>query len=86
MAVEVKTRVSKAMTPPAEQDLEASEGGKKILYLHYKVIQDPSKDEESMQTGSKALPSLLALPIEVHLQIILNLGHSTDPSQGRCRL
>lgn len=85
MAVEVKTRVSKAMTPPAEQDLEASEGGK-ILNLHYKVFQDPSKDEESMQTGSKALPSLLALPIEVHLQIILDLGHSTDPSQGRCRL
>lgn len=68
-----------AMTPLVKQELEVSEAEDKISNLHKKQAKDPSKDEKSMRSGSKALSSFLALPVELHLQIILNLAHSIDP-------
>ena len=79
IAMKVKTNVSKAIIRPAKQDLEDSEGGKEISNLHNKQMKDPSKDEEFMQTGSKALSLFQALPIEVHLHVMLNLAQIIDP-------
>lgn len=75
----VKARAAEAITSLAEQELEASEAGKKVLDLHNKQVKNNSNDEKSTRSGSKALPSFLALPVELHLQIILNIAHSIDP-------
>lgn len=71
-ATNSKTRAAEAMTPATKQELEASKAGQKILNLHDKQMKDLSK------SGSNAVSSLLALPTELHLQIILNLAHSID--------
>lgn len=78
IAMGAKTRAADAMTPPTKQELEAPESGQKILNSHNKQLKDLSKDEKSVGSGSKALSSFLALPIELHLQIILNLAHSIE--------
>ena len=43
-------------------------------------MEDPSKDEESTQTGLKALSFFQALQIEVHLHVMLNLAQMIDLS------
>lgn len=70
-----KNRAAEAMATSPKQELEASKAEKKVLDLHKKQV----KDEESTQSGLKALSSFLALPVELHLQVILNLTHSIDP-------
>ena len=65
---------------PAKQEQETSEAGKKTL-LHNKQVKGPSKYENTTRSGSKPLSSFLALPVELHLRIILDqdLAHSIDP-------
>ena len=57
IATGAKTRAADAMTPPSKQELEAPESGQKILNLRNKQLEDISKDEKSMGSGSKALSS-----------------------------
>lgn len=73
-----KNMAAKAMTPSTKQVLEAPKAGKKILDFHDRQVKNTSKDKRPMQSGSKALSSFLALPVELHLQVILNLAHSID--------
>ena len=73
-----KTRAAEAMTPATKQELEATEAGRKILNLHDKQMKDLATHEQPMGLGSNALSSFLALPTELHLQIILNLAHSIE--------
>lgn len=78
IATNAKARTAEAMKPPARQELEASEAGKKFLNLHNKQVKAPSKDERLLRSGSKALSSFLALPNELHLQVVLPIAHSID--------
>ena len=71
-------KAAEAMTPPDKRRLEVSGAGKRILSLRNKQMKTPLKDEKPMRSGSKTLSSFLALPIELHLQIILNLAHSVE--------
>ena len=79
IAANARARAAEATTPLAKQELEASKAGKKGFDLHNKQVKDNSNDEKSTWSGSKALSSFLALPVELHLQIILNIAHSIDP-------
>lgn len=67
------------MPPPDKQMLGASGAGTKIINLRNNQMADPSKDKTLVRSRSKIVSSFLALPIELHLQIILDLAHSVEP-------
>ena len=79
-ATNSKARAAGSMTPATKQELEVSKAGQKISNLDDKQIKDLSTDQQPMGSGSIALSSFLALPTELHFQIILNLAHSIESS------
>lgn len=80
VATNDKIRTAETMAPLAKLEIKAPETTKKTLELHKEHVEDPLEDEEPIPSGgSRPLSSIHALPVELHLEIIQNLAHSTDP-------